>query len=97
MFCHRAGSNRHITRLTSGNIHIYAFSLVHVKWVPLHHDMARPQVSDGGDGLQKWSVAANILNKQSRTAEEGGPPTRGLGVGLTIPHLRKIILIRDVT
>jgi hypothetical protein len=30
--------------------------------------MARPQVSNGGDGLQIWRVAANILNKQSRTA-----------------------------
>jgi hypothetical protein len=26
--------------------------------------MARPQVADGGDGLQIWRVAANILNKQ---------------------------------
>jgi hypothetical protein len=27
----------------------------HVKWVPCHHGMARPQVADGGDGLQRWS------------------------------------------
>jgi hypothetical protein len=32
---------------------------------------ARPRVADGGDGLQIWRVAANILNKQSRTADEG--------------------------
>ena len=25
-------------------------------------------VADRGDGLQKWRIAANILNKQSRTA-----------------------------
>jgi hypothetical protein len=25
--------------------------------------MARPQVADGGEGLQIWRVAANILNK----------------------------------
>jgi hypothetical protein len=31
--------------------------------------MARPQVADGGDGLQIWRVAAIILNKQSRTAD----------------------------
>jgi hypothetical protein len=31
--------------------------------------MVRPQVADGGDGLQMRRVAANILNKQSRTAE----------------------------
>jgi hypothetical protein len=43
----------------------------HVKWVPCHHGMVCPQVSDGGDGLQTWRVAANILNKQSRTADRG--------------------------
>jgi hypothetical protein len=42
---------------------------IHVKWVPCHHGMARPQVADGGDGRQIWRVAANILNKQSRTAD----------------------------
>jgi hypothetical protein len=41
-----------------------------VKWVPCHHGMARPQVADGGDGLQVWRVAANILNKQSRRADK---------------------------
>jgi hypothetical protein len=39
-----------------------------VKWVPCHHGMGRPQVADGGDGLQTWRVAAIILNKKSRTA-----------------------------
>jgi hypothetical protein len=33
--------------------------------------MARPQVVDGGDGLQIWRVATNILTKQSQTAEKG--------------------------
>jgi hypothetical protein len=37
----------------------------HVKRVPCHHGMVHPQVADGGDGLQIWRVAANILNKQS--------------------------------
>jgi hypothetical protein len=32
--------------------------------------MARPQIADGGDGLQIWRVAANI-SKQSRTADTG--------------------------
>jgi hypothetical protein len=36
----------------------------HVKWVPCHHGMVHPQVADGGDVLQIWRVAANILNKQ---------------------------------
>jgi hypothetical protein len=32
--------------------------------------MARPQVGDGGDGFQIWRVAANILNKQLRSADK---------------------------
>jgi hypothetical protein len=40
--------------------------VLHVKWVPCHHGMARPPVADGGDSLQIWRVAANILNKQTR-------------------------------
>jgi len=28
---------------------------------PCHYNMVRPQVADGGDGLQIWRVAANIL------------------------------------
>jgi hypothetical protein len=43
--------------------------LLHVKWVPCHHGMAHPQVADGGDGLQIWRVAVNILNKLLRTAD----------------------------
>jgi hypothetical protein len=31
--------------------------------------MVCPQVADGGDGLQIWRVAANILNKKSQTAD----------------------------
>jgi hypothetical protein len=30
--------------------------------------MARPRVAGGGDGLQIWRVAANMLNKQSGAA-----------------------------
>jgi hypothetical protein len=37
-----------------------------------------------------WRVAANILNKQSRTATRGGPPVLGLGEVLTNPHHKKI-------
>jgi hypothetical protein len=44
---------------------------IHVEWVPCHHGMERPQVADGGDGLQIWRVAANVLNKKSRTANTG--------------------------
>jgi len=39
-----------------------------------------------------WRVAANILNKQSRTAERGGLPVLGLGEVLTTPHRKKSIV-----
>jgi hypothetical protein len=51
----------------------------HVKWVPCHHGMARPKVVDGGEGLQIWRVATNILNKQSRTADKGWSSSLGVG------------------
>jgi len=41
--------------------------------------MARPQVADGGEGLQTWRVAANTLNKQSRTADKVWSPSWGVG------------------
>jgi len=42
--------------------------------------MARPRVADGGTASVK-EVAANILNKQSRTADEGWPSSLGVGRG----------------
>jgi hypothetical protein len=35
--------------------------------------------SDGGDGLQTWKVAANVVNKQSRTADKGWSPSLRVG------------------
>jgi hypothetical protein len=61
------------------------FSDTYDKWVPCHHGMARPQVADGGDGLQIWRVAANILNKQSRTADGGWSSSLGVGRGANNP------------
>jgi hypothetical protein len=52
-----------------------------IRWVPCHHGMARPQVADGGDSLQFWRVAANILKKQSRTADKGWSSSLGVGRG----------------
>jgi hypothetical protein len=43
--------------------------------------MARPQVADEGDGLQIGRVAANILNKQSRTADKGWSSSLEVGRG----------------
>jgi hypothetical protein len=38
---------------------------------PCHHSMALPWVADGRDGLQQWSLAANILNKQRWSSSLG--------------------------
>jgi hypothetical protein len=53
--------------------------------------MKRPQVADGGDGLQIWRATANtrILNKQSRIADKGWSPDWGLGERLTTLHSKK--------
>jgi hypothetical protein len=53
-----------------------------VRWVLCHQGMARPQVADGGDALQVWRLAAN---KQSHTADMGGPAAWGL----TTPNPKK--------
>jgi hypothetical protein len=43
--------------------------------------MACPQVAEGGDGLQIWRAAANILNKQLWTAHKGWSSSLGVGRG----------------
>jgi hypothetical protein len=43
----------------------------------LSYGMARPQVVGGGDGLQMWWVAANILSKQSWIPAKSGHPAWG--------------------
>jgi hypothetical protein len=59
--------------------------------------MARPQVADRGDALQVWRTAANILNKQSHTADKGWSFSLGVERGainyspLTISLLRNLL------
>jgi hypothetical protein len=53
---------------------------------PCHHGMAHPQIMVGGDSLQIWKVAVNVLNKQLQTAYKGAPPAWGWGEGLTDLH-----------
>jgi hypothetical protein len=55
--------------------------------------MVRPQAVDEGDTLQVWRVAANILNKQSRTADKGWSSS----VGLTTPQHKNMLVTRDHT
>jgi hypothetical protein len=75
--CLRQSVNKSVSKSVIYLLSTYSFNWlnliisIQVKWVPRHHGMARPQVADGGDGLQIWRLAANILNKQSRTADSG--------------------------
>jgi hypothetical protein len=36
-----------------------------------NHGMARHQIGDGGDVLQIWRVAVDVLNIQKRTTDKG--------------------------
>jgi len=38
-------------------------------------------IADGGDNLQIWMVAANILTKQSQTANKVWSSSQGIGQG----------------
>jgi hypothetical protein len=69
------------TAVSPAVVVIKANEFNHVKWVPCHHGMARPRVEEGGDGLHVWSVAANILNKQSRTTNKRWSSRLGVGRG----------------
>jgi hypothetical protein len=51
----------------------------HVKCGPRQHGMARRQIADGGDALQFWRAAVNILNKLSRTAGKEWSSSLGFG------------------
>jgi hypothetical protein len=62
-----------------------------------HHGTARPPVADGGDWLQIWKVAANVLNKQSRTADKRWHSILGTGRGAKIPCRKRTNLLRNVT
>jgi hypothetical protein len=83
------------------NKHAQAFILPtvmqsHVKRVPCYHSMACPQVADRGDGLQIWSVAANILNKQSWTVNRGWPSSLGVGQGANSPPTIKLYVLQSI-
>jgi hypothetical protein len=58
-------------------------------FVPCHHGISCSRDADEGDGLQIWKVARNILNKQGRSDDKGGPSARVLDEGLTTSHPKK--------
>jgi hypothetical protein len=47
--------------------------------------------------LPIWKAAANILNKQSQTAERGGPPAWWLDEFLTNPHHKSVPCYKPFT
>jgi hypothetical protein len=55
----------------SNNFSLFTNIFDHVRCVSCHHGMAYHQVVDGGDDLQVWKVAVNVLDKQSQTADKG--------------------------
>ena len=52
--------------------------LIYHPWVPVTTAWCVPWVADGGVGLQIWRLAANILNKQSWTADQEWPSSLGV-------------------
>ena len=54
--------------------------------------MVRPRVADGGTApnMEGSYEYIYIFNKQSRTADKGGPPAWGLGEVLTTHHRKNV-------
>jgi hypothetical protein len=63
---------------------------VNIRWVPCHHGMAPSQVVDGGEGLQTWRLAANMLNKHSRTANKWWSFSLWVGRGAKKLHRKNL-------
>jgi len=98
MFC-----IRQISEICISHIYIFKKSYISVAGEilykpcyvgPCHHGIARAWVADGGHGLQKRRVTANISNKQSRIADNWWSFILGgwAGEGLTTPY-RKYHLV----
>jgi hypothetical protein len=56
--------------------------------------MARRQAADEHEGFQIWRVAANILNKQSQTADKMWSFSFGLGLNVTNPHRKNKLVTK---
>jgi hypothetical protein len=57
--------------------------------------MARPQVADGGDGLQIERLPENILNKQSEQPTRGCPSAWRLGVGIKLLAVKNKLVTKE--
>ena len=58
---------------------------------------ASPLVPDGGVGLQIWMLVANILNKQSWTADQEWFSSLGFGLRLTTSQCKNIFVQKHHT
>ena len=65
-------------------------------WVPVTAWRV-PWVTDGGVGLQIWRLAANVLNKQSWTADQVWSSCLGVWRGANNLTLYKSSSFRNVT
>ena len=67
--------------------HIHWLTFVYDKWAPVitAWDFLRLRMEERPP---IWRVAANILNKQSRTADKGWSSSLGLGEVLTTPYTK---------
>jgi hypothetical protein len=71
--------------------------MLHAKWGPYHHGMTRLQLAGGGEGLQIWKVAGNILNMPSRTVDEEWSSSLEVGRTLTTTYRKKSSMLRKIT
>jgi hypothetical protein len=65
--------------------------------VPCQKDIARSQTAEGVEGLQKRRVAANILNKQSRTADKGWYSSLWVGLGASNFSQQELHMLRNIS
>jgi hypothetical protein len=63
-------------------------------WSLRHHGMVSSQVADGRDGLQLLRVAAIVLNKESRRADQSLTDMR-VRVGLTTSRRKKNKIVTE--
>jgi hypothetical protein len=63
---------------------------------PCHHSMARPKFQMK-ERSQMWRVTANILHKQSRTADKGCFFSLCVGKVLKPPQNKKLSMLRNIS
>jgi hypothetical protein len=82
-----------ITDFQNFFIYLYVLYVAMLGGYLRHHGMVRPQVVDGGDGLQLWRVAANKMNKHSRAADKEWSSSLGVLVWTNNPCHTEISLL----